>query len=29
VVRGKTGSAIELLARHERAGTIRTSVVLR
>ena len=29
VVRGKTGSRVDLVARHERAGTIRTSVVLR
>jgi murein tripeptide amidase MpaA len=29
VVRGKAGSKVELCARHERAGTIRTSVVLR
>jgi murein tripeptide amidase MpaA len=29
VVRGASGSAVELTARHERAGTIRASVVLR
>jgi hypothetical protein len=29
VVRGKAGSKVELCARHERAGTIRTSVLLR
>ena len=29
VVRGKAGSTVELCARHERAGTIRTRVMLR
>ena len=29
VVRGKTGAAVELTARHERAGTVRASVTLR
>jgi hypothetical protein len=29
VVRGASGSAVELTARHERAGTIRASVILR
>ena len=29
IVRGKPGAAVELCARHERAGTVRASVVLR
>ena len=29
VVRGKPGERVELVARHERAGTLRTAVVLK